>query len=388
MKVSNMFQVAHGTHGTIRLILCEEPRATEQSSRGGIISRMWHGSRGDEERSTASHSVPSGSRNTNQGSHSPTPINSHRVYSHRDPPAEKTTDRLRRERNIAEDERDALKKKVAQLEKEVEQRKAIVIDMKASTQRVLASTQEKELFIGPQTIDLDIQAKFIALFKAVRTWSRFLGGANTIDVASLDPGVREDFNFIAPGLDDMKLEKILGNSSKKKYLAQGWIGLMMTNHCFSTLPDGKYPGTTVHDLWVESEQAQSFRILEIALSNAAQKEPRLIAPRDFHDWRAYTAALVSRASPNAIPSADDYISKLVSHIISVLRSWSKGAAVYEEMGRDLMVIFKSAVDFSMLLRVQRVVWSVRYPNYNLVVKPAINTKSSKSALDFQANING
>ncbi|KAF4617075.1 hypothetical protein G7Y89_g15074 [Cudoniella acicularis] len=346
----------------------ETPRSSEQStSWGGILggaSRFISG-RQAHENTAVSHSGISSERHRTSSHTSHQNPGRHRGNSNRGPALETTADRLRRERNEVEAERDELEDKLKELKRELECQTAIVVNIKASTERVLASTQDKELFIGRQAVDRDIQAEFVTLFKAPRTWSRFLGAAKNVKVDSITPKVREEFNFLVPGLDDSKLESILNHSSRKKYLAQGWIGFKMTNYLFSTLPDGKFPGTAIRDLWVESSQAESIQKLEQALCNAAHPDRKCITVRDFHDWRAYTASLLSKATSDVIPSTDEYLLDLVSEMMTVLSNWSKGPEVHDKMAAELEDILRSAIEFSKLLRVQRASWSVRYPEFRL-----------------------
>jgi hypothetical protein len=113
-------------------------------------------------------------------------------------------ERYRKQRNEAQAEIVALQGKLLTLETEVTKQQEAVFQTKESATRVRVAMQDKELFIGPQALDRTIQIQFNTLFKNVRTWSRYLGGAggrpDAADLATIDPGVRKQFELIVPGL--------------------------------------------------------------------------------------------------------------------------------------------------------------------------------------------
>ncbi|KAH7357224.1 hypothetical protein BKA65DRAFT_475009 [Rhexocercosporidium sp. MPI-PUGE-AT-0058] len=270
---------------------------------------------------------------------------------------EDRTERYRRERNEARRLTDSLSAKVSKLEKELSVQHEAVYETKESATRVRLAMQDKELFIGPQALDRVIQEQFITIFKNVRTSSRFLGGGESVNLASLKPEVRKQFDTIAPGLDDGGLSKILDGKSTRRYFLQGWIALVMTERLFPTLPDEQYPGAETKDLWLEEPRAGDLWSLEKVLANTA------VAPRDFNDWRAYSATLLwkSRTSDDLPASTHEYLWKLCSEVMSTAGLWCPAPHDQQKMASELLNIFSDAVHFVRLLRTQRAQWSLRFP---------------------------
>jgi len=195
-------------------------------------------------------------------------------------------ERYRRERNEAQAEIVALQGKLLTLETEVTKQQEAVFQTKASATRVRVAMQDKELFIGPQALDRTIQIQFNTLFKNVRTWSRYLGGAggrpDAADLATIDPGVRKQFELIVPGCDELALAKILAHKSKRRYFFQGWIGLVIIENFLPTLPEAWFPGNSARDLWLDSQKAENLWTLERALSTAGK-----------HDFKSYSSNRVA-----------------------------------------------------------------------------------------------
>ncbi|KAL2060459.1 hypothetical protein VTL71DRAFT_9490 [Oculimacula yallundae] len=281
--------------------------------------------------------------------------------SHSDPyPAmdhEDTTERYRRERNEARRLNESLSAKVSKLEQELSAQHEAVYETKESATRVVSKAQEKELFIGPQALDRTISEKFTTLFKNIRSSSRLLAGGDPVNLESFRSDVREQFRVIAPGLDDAGLSKLLNGRSTRRYFLQGWIALVMTERLFPTLPDEQYSGTKTKDLWLEEAQAGDLWYLEKALFT------RAVSPKDFNDWRAYSASLLSKSlkSEDLPSSTIDYLWKLCSEVMETARVWCSGPQDQQKMAAELLNIFSEAVHFVRLLRTQRAQWSLRFP---------------------------
>jgi hypothetical protein len=195
------------------------------------------------------------------------------------------TERYRRERNAARDQVDILKDKLTAKEAELKEHQEAILQTKESARRVQAAMQDKKLFIGPQALDRTIQIEFNTLFKNVRTWSRYLGGAggatDEAGLLSLDPAVGKQFEAIAPRSDDLALASILANKSRRRYLIQGWIGLVMVENLLPTLPEAGYPGNSARDLWLDSTKAEPLWQLERALYCPGKHHPKLETIDEF-----------------------------------------------------------------------------------------------------------
>jgi hypothetical protein len=214
---------------------------------------------------------------------SPQTAHSGQYYNDHDIPYEHEStreriERYRRERNEATDEIVVLKSKLMTMETELKKHQEAVLQTKESATRVRLAMQDKELFIGPQALDRTIQIQFNTLFKNVRTWSRYLGGAGggagVAGLASINPAVRKQFELIAPGSDELALAKILANKSKRRYFFQGFIGLVIVENLLPTLPEACYPGNSARDLWLDSEKAENLWQLERALYSPGKHDSK------------------------------------------------------------------------------------------------------------------
>jgi len=183
-----------------------------------------------------------------------------------------TEQRLRRERDEADKENDQLKEDIERLKLDLKRQQEAVSETKESATRVHQAMQDKELFLGPQALDRIVQGAFTGLFKNVRSWTRHLGSMKDVDLTSIDPVVRKQFENIAPGLDEHQLRKFLNNKSTTRYFFQGWVTIVIIEHLIPTLADENYPGTLTQDLWMDQNEAESFFKPERALISTGRQK--------------------------------------------------------------------------------------------------------------------
>ncbi|KAJ4292501.1 hypothetical protein N0V90_009163 [Kalmusia sp. IMI 367209] len=250
---------------------------------------------------------------------------------------------------------------IRKLEADVGKAQDKVDRTKRSAHQMQTTLDNKELFLGPQSSDDEVKARFSALLTSIKTWSiNFSGqGASKFALESLPA-----YQRVAPLSSQIEyLEKTITTSKKQKRLfVRGWVAFIMSHHLFRTLD---LMGDMGSDLWLENAFAQNFACLENRLWLADRKT---ISYRAFNDWRAFTVELFTKldAPPGPLtrhPQANAAIDEAADAVFSIVEPWcnTNDSNVINDYKERLCDIFADAVRFAQFLRRQRALWSIKFP---------------------------
>ena len=108
------------------------------------------------------------------------------------------------------------------------------------------------------------------------------------------------------------------------------------------------------------------------------KGPKPVSARELHDWRAFTATLLSKviATNTGGTDVEAYLDRCAQLIIDPIRTWVQPGGEHD-MKAKLIPIMKRAVEVSRLLRCQRACWSIRH-----LAMPKQNMDSPSRGPDF------
>jgi hypothetical protein len=127
----------------------------------------------------------------------------------------------------------------------------------------------KELFLGPQKTDDDIQTSFNGLVSSIKTWSaNFLGDVG----GESGPKWRQEelgrYLDVVPLCREIRgIEFLLAKKKMRRLFVRGWTAYVMSELVFRTLPVPT-PGIEIPedassaDLWLEESQRSSLLTLE------------------------------------------------------------------------------------------------------------------------------
>lgn len=88
-----------------------------------------------------------------------------------------------------------------------------------------------------------------------------------------------------------------------------------------------------------------------------------VSLREIHDWRALTAYLLSKVTPDDTQrmSMEDIASSAASEVLDLLDPWAKPSQS-EELKQQLADIYQDAIKLSCLLQEQRAHWKLSFLN--------------------------
>ncbi|KAF2501748.1 hypothetical protein BU16DRAFT_613586 [Lophium mytilinum] len=231
---------------------------------------------------------------------------------------------------------------------------------KQSVTKMQKAMDDKELFLGPQMTDDDIQTKFKSLIGSIKTWSSsFLGDYSKpkfsqesvlgyAQVLSLCPEVRS-------------IESTLANKKNRRLFVRGWTAYVMSDLVFRhpvPTPGGEGPKKVAFsDLWLEESDRNSLRELESRLFY-----DKSYHPHTFNDWRAFTIELLSKTyrDNGLTDNARTQITSAAREIMSLIGVWAAPER-HIELENKLISIFEDAIKLSQLLRRQRALWHFSFP---------------------------
>lgn len=101
----------------------------------------------------------------------------------------------------------------------------------------------------------------------------------------------------------------------------------------------------------------------------------VVSARDFNDWRAYSASLLSKSrDSDELPrSTIDILLKRCREAVATIARWTPGEQEQQDMSNELWNIFTEAVQLAKFLRVQRAQWSIRFPFANSLTQHGAQT---------------
>ena len=253
------------------------------------------------------------------------------------------------------------------VEKEVEKCKEI----KQSADKMAYSMERKELFISRQDSDSDIHTRFRSLVGQIKTWSVPFAQIHQ-DARAYSVETIEEFRKVSPGVSDF--QRFLQKPRNLRLLVRGYVGFTIAESLFRTPPYAPNLGPHGEDVWMDRELAHSFASIENSLFHSGKDshvlttlllvlthlDRNLILVRDFHDWRALTATLISRLNTynQKDEGTETGTTPCSTRIMSLVANW----VAAEDQGKledGLLEILSDAVKLSQTLRCQRAFWSIR-----------------------------
>ncbi|KAF8415363.1 hypothetical protein EV426DRAFT_630027 [Tirmania nivea] len=283
-------------------------------------------------------------------------------------------DQVNRETNYLRHQRDQAFQEIHRLEgtlrevvREAEERQNKILaahehQNKMHQQRVekfAAQIENKELFLGNQESDGDIEGKFNSLSMHVKSWSSWFKSEHQVDEKYLadSPRFREIMYHIAP--DDGKFE-LLGKKGTRRLCIQGIVGYWLVETIFRRVTDPDQPGWPAALDQLSHGNADAVDKIERALVGGQPE----ITRRELNDWRAFTVGLISRIEATATATAQTGSVTTEQHIASVLRitsAWAKRSGDGQLIKEGLKKIMLLAMQLALMLRKQRACWSVKFP---------------------------
>lgn len=155
----------------------------------------------------------------------------------------------------------------------MEKQRILARDTISSARLLEEVSEKKEVFIGPQAVDLDLSTKYGAFLARIKTWFGNFTAAS-FDWDLVDEERRDRFRKVGPGWSDEEFPKML-NAPKigrrlRPLFVQGWVGVVMAEDTFCCLPTNQYPGSYGRDYWLRDEEFKSLNIIEQRLHYAGK----------------------------------------------------------------------------------------------------------------------
>lgn len=151
---------------------------------------------------------------------------------------------------------------------------AIAVNERAkhSASQMQKAMENKDLFLGLQKTDNDIQTGFNSLINAIKTWSsNFMGGHGQEPVFLLEalPKYR---NVVPQCREITDIENLLAKKKSRRLFVRGWTAYIMSDLIFKTLPQNTsyitediMSALSNSDLWLEEDDRDSLQKLETKL---------------------------------------------------------------------------------------------------------------------------
>jgi hypothetical protein len=132
----------------------------------------------------------------------------------------------------------------------------------------------KELFLGRQASDEDVQAKFNELMNAIKTWSTRFAATGQAVYGNFVEGDLLKYQRVLPTCQSiLDVQKLLNNSphgKKKRIFTRGWAGYVMSELLFRTLKTADHEGTKAYDVWMDRRASRSVHRIENQLYDPGQ----------------------------------------------------------------------------------------------------------------------
>lgn len=247
--------------------------------------------------------------------------------------------------------------------------------IKDSANKMAYAMESKDLYVGRQDSDDAVYSRFQTLIGQIKTWSiPFAQDRPSFHVESA-AGAIADFRKVAPAVTDFS--RFLQTPKNMRLFVRGYVGLIMAEMLFRTLPSGTHLGSKGEDIWMDTKLARSVFLIEKRLFDAGKpifcwvdrvlimttQDGKAISSRELHDWRALTTTLISKlndASSKTGKGMEACVTDCSNRIMGVVGNWvaTENRRTLED---TLLPVLLQAVKLSQTLRCQRAYWSVRHP---------------------------
>lgn len=268
-------------------------------------------------------------------------------------------------------ELDRLYEENMQLQEQLKEERIKVKNFLVSADRMQHTMDNKELFLGGQALDDEVQGKFQSLLSQIRTWSSKFGSGAALTAESVGEKTAEEFETVAP--DCFRPNSDFWTSGRKlRMLIRGWVTFVITECIFRARSGKPVENNNALDRWMGQKVQNAVATIEDKLVFAGTfsashlditayrvADKSKISLRSFNDWRALTVELISRLDLGSVASqeGDAYVSELAQNIMRVLSSFAPDD-VKEEIRLGLMQVLNASIEFSRFLRRQRAAWWV------------------------------
>jgi hypothetical protein len=165
--------------------------------------------------------------------------------------------------------------KIQNLEAKLETAQRDNESLKQSATEMQKLMDSKELFLGPQATDQDIQTRFGALNSLIKTWSmNFINGHDKVPVF-YEKQLSEYCN-IAPLCQVIHdFEHLVSERKTRRLFVRGWTSYIISTRIFRSFPTATQSGKTPAgphglDLWLQDVERNGLAALETRLLCAGQ----------------------------------------------------------------------------------------------------------------------
>ncbi|KAH8690416.1 hypothetical protein GQ44DRAFT_765478 [Phaeosphaeriaceae sp. PMI808] len=278
-------------------------------------------------------------------------------------------ERLAGERDVYRDQRDEYaqwctiyQSQVQELNDKLASAQDSVNRTKRSANQMQTTMDNKELFLGVQAHDDDIHTKFGSIVSSIKTLSSHFSAGSS---HAFHEGMLREYQMVAPRISNISdLENLISNKRRKRLFARGWAAYIMSVKLFRTFDPVN--GELGEDVWLHHNLAENLADLEVEFWYTDRKA---ISYREFNDWRAFTAELLSKALVNEPHKAEEQmrksVEKAVRDVMDIITPWCDASdpEVLQTYEVDFNKLFTSAAHLAHSLRRQRALWSIRFPSF-------------------------
>jgi hypothetical protein len=170
--------------------------------------------------------------------------------------------------------------------------------LKSSAEKMVASMERKDLFLGPQEADSIIVSNFMTLIARIRTWAAQFAYAHPLTFEGIEERTLNELFDIGVGMSSRaQFEALLSNRKQKRLFFQGLIGLTLIA---KVLPGGSQDGIGTRrspalDIWMGKSVARAMRYIETAFAGSGmclfKCEARSLAKSLLDDLKLINRAL-------------------------------------------------------------------------------------------------
>lgn len=227
--------------------------------------------------------------------------------------------------------------------------------IKESANKMAYAMESKDLYVGRQDSDDAVYSRFQTLIGQIKTWSiPFAQDRPSFHVESA-AGAIADFRKVAPAVTDFS--RFLQTPKNMRLFVRGYVGLVMAEMLFRTLPTGTHLGSEGEDIWMDRKLAHAVFRIENRLFHS---DGKAVSSRELHDWRALTTTLISKLNDASSKTGKACVTDCSNRIMGVVGNWvaTENRRTLED---SLLPVLLQAVKLSQTLRCQRAYWSVRHP---------------------------
>jgi hypothetical protein len=121
-----------------------------------------------------------------------------------------------------------------------------------------------------QSTDDEIISEFKGLKNMIQTWSFDFAANLSISLNHVEKSTLDLFSEVAPdaGPNIEDLETLMSEGKSKRFLIQGWVGLILSKEIFQRFSEGGWPESKGLDFWMGEFNAKAIQTLERAYLSA------------------------------------------------------------------------------------------------------------------------